>query len=222
VSSFIITSSAPGPKNTYTRQLLARALHLRQNLRRGESSPVIPRLHLNKDASSSEAESFIISRPWFIFWVEVAEERARYDRLSIEDRRFYRYSPHTQVVKWWKEWGDWREEYNRTMWVTSWKWRHESSEPGHLNASMEDATADITNIEFTPSEIGDLATIELPRSEQPTGFWAIEKGDLGQTFPGQTLDIGPSAKDTIQHFQSIIVRNCFPSFLTRTTTIERA
>jgi hypothetical protein len=95
----------PGPKNTYTQQLLACALHLRQNLRRGESSPVIPRPHPNKDASSSEAESFIISRPWFIFRVEVAEERARYDRLSIEDRRFYRYSPHTQVVKWWKERG---------------------------------------------------------------------------------------------------------------------
>ena len=202
--------NGPGPKNPYTQQLLARALQLRENLGRGESYLAIPRSHIKKDTSASKAESFIISRPWFIFRVEVAEERARYDRLSNEDRRRYPYSPHMQVIKRWKERGDWREEFDKTMWITSWKWGHESFPELE---GMEDAPPDINDIEFTPSEIGDLATIDLPRWEQPTGFWTIKAGDLGQrNFPGQTLDPAASAKNTVQQFQQPSVPNWFPLF----------
>ena len=215
-------ADGPGPnnpythKNPYTQQLLARALHLRQNLSRGESSPTIPRSHLKEDASASEAESFIISRPWFIFEVEVAEERARYFRLSNEHRRLYPYSARAQVIEWWKERGDWREEFNETKWVTSWKWRHESSspepepepEPEHepqlvhpdprhrMKLTLVHNAADMKNIEFTPSEIGDLETTRLPYDEQPPGFWTIEDGYPGRrNFPGQTLDLVPSARE---------------------------
>jgi hypothetical protein len=58
-----VATDDPDPKNLYTQQLLARALNLRQDLRCGESSPLIVRPQLDEDASASEAESFIISRP---------------------------------------------------------------------------------------------------------------------------------------------------------------
>ncbi|KAK3940768.1 hypothetical protein QBC46DRAFT_120692 [Diplogelasinospora grovesii] len=43
-------------------------------------------------------------------------------------------------------------------------------------------------MEFTPSEIDELETIELPESEQPEGFWVIEEGDIPPSFPGQMID----------------------------------
>lgn len=52
---------------TDAQQLLIRALYLRQNLRRGENSPVLPRSHLKQNATALQAELFIITRPWFIF-----------------------------------------------------------------------------------------------------------------------------------------------------------
>lgn len=176
------------------RELVARALRLRQNLRRGEYVPVLPRSHLGPDTTAAEAEAFLISRPWFVFQIEVAEEKTRYRRLSVEDRRRYPYSAGNQVIKWWKERGDWRDEFNRTGTVTSWKWRHESPSPepedlapvNNMKDSPLDAAAEM---EFTPSEIDELETIELPESEQPKGFWVIEEGDLPPFFPGQMIDV---------------------------------
>ncbi|KAK4171127.1 hypothetical protein QBC36DRAFT_295652, partial [Triangularia setosa] len=77
----------------------------------------------------AQAEAFLISRPWFIFQIEVAEEKMSYGRLSVEDKRRYPYSAQNQVIKWWKERGDWRDEFNRGSWVTAWKWQHESPSP---------------------------------------------------------------------------------------------
>jgi hypothetical protein len=175
-------------------QLVARAVRLRQNLRRGENAPVLPRSCLKQDATASQAESFIISRPWFIFQIELAEEWTRYRRLSVGEQRRYPYSARKQVIKWWKERGDWREEFDRMNLVTSWKWRHESPSPEpedltHIN-SMKDSPLDTTDMDFTPSEIDDLETIELPSSEQPKGFWTIMRkvSGLRAPFPGQLLE----------------------------------
>ena len=74
------SESAGCARDTQTEQLVARALRLRQHLRRGENAPVLPRSCLEQDAAASQAESFLISRPWFIFRIEIAEERTRYDR----------------------------------------------------------------------------------------------------------------------------------------------
>jgi hypothetical protein len=174
-------------------ELVARALRLRQNLRRGEHAPVLPRSRLGQDTTAAQAEAFLISRPWFVFQIEVAEEKTRYFRLSVEDQRRYPYSARSQVIKWWKERGDWRDEFNRGNWVTAWKWRHESPSPepedlapiNNMVDSPLDAAADM---EFTPSEVDELETIELPESEQPEGFWVIEEGDLPPSFPGQMVD----------------------------------
>jgi hypothetical protein len=83
-----------------------------------------------------------------LFQIKVVEERARYDRLSNEQQRLCRYSPHTQVVKWWKERGDWRDKFDKTMSDTFWKWRHESSEHEEFNSmkSVEDFAAYIPDI----------------------------------------------------------------------------
>ncbi|KAF2240530.1 hypothetical protein BU26DRAFT_207337 [Trematosphaeria pertusa] len=199
------------PSDLYTQQLLARALHLRQGLRRGESSPVIPRSHLKRDASVSEAESFIISRPWFIFQVEIAEERARHFRLSNEQRQRYPHSAHMQVIEWWKERGDWRDEFNRTDCVTSWKWSHESPspEPEDLTPinNMTSSPLDTADIDFTASEVDDLETIELPPSEHPPHFWTIPDGFGFRTYPGQTIDVSASVEQLARDFPPPSVPN---------------
>lgn len=71
------SASAGLSRGDYMKQLVARAVRLRQNLRRGENVPMPPQSRLEQDATASQAESFIISRPWFIFQIEVAEEKAR-------------------------------------------------------------------------------------------------------------------------------------------------
>jgi hypothetical protein len=196
-------SSEPG--GSYTQQLLARALQLRQNLRRGESSPMIPRSHLKQDASASEAELFIISRPWFIFRVEVTEETARYDRLSFEQRWRYPYSAWTQVIEWWKERGDWKEEFDTIDDVTSWKWRHESPSPEPEDLTLINniklAPLDTADMDFTPSEIDDLETIELPRSEQHPDYWTVKDQIFGlRSFPGEIADLQAEAAEEAKKF----------------------
>ncbi|KAJ9130070.1 hypothetical protein NKR23_g12365 [Pleurostoma richardsiae] len=169
-----------GRKYREGRELVARALRLRQNLRRGEHAPVIRRSHLGPDATAAEAEAFLISRPWFIFQIEVAEEKTSGGRSAGT--------------------GD---EFNRSNNVTSWKWRHESPslEPEDLAPlnNMKDSPLDAAEeMEFTPSEIDELETIDLPRSEQPKGFWVVEKGDFSSiSFPGEMVDQMADAEESL-------------------------
>ncbi|KAI1289079.1 hypothetical protein F5Y03DRAFT_378428 [Xylaria venustula] len=184
----------PAGMDLDARELVARALLLRRNLRRGEHAPVLPRSCPRQDTTTAQAEAFLISRPWFIFQVEMAEERQRYRRLSIEDEARYPHSTRNQVIQWWKERGDWRDEFNRTSWVTAWKWRHESPSPEpedltHIDIMRDSPLEAAEEMEFTPSEIDELETIELPESEQPEGFWVIKNGDLPPFFPGQMHDV---------------------------------
>ncbi|KAM4065198.1 hypothetical protein HRG_004465 [Hirsutella rhossiliensis] len=191
----------PDGSSANGRQLVARALRLRQNLRRGESVPVPPRSCLEPDATASQAESFLISRPWFTFQIELGEEHARYDRLSMMQERRYPRIVRKQVVGWWRERGDWRDEFNDGLWVTSWKWRHESPSPEpedltHFTPSdhLKDSPLKLRDfnpletMDFTPSETDALEAIELPSPEQPEKFWAVWRGDWPPFFPGQMLD----------------------------------
>ncbi|OAQ61560.1 hypothetical protein VFPPC_09383 [Pochonia chlamydosporia 170] len=177
-------------------ELVLRALRLRQNLRRGEAVPVDPRSRLKDNATKSDAESFLLSRPWFIFNLERAEESTRYHRLEVEEQRRLPRSAHKQIVDWWKERGDWRDEFETNGCVTSWKWRHESPSPEPEDLSpidkMEVSPLDAAEeMEFTPSEIGDLETIELSDDEQPEGFWLMPDGldGLRGTYPGESVDV---------------------------------
>lgn len=183
-----------GSGSNYQYELAARAVRLRQNLARGEYAPVVPRSRPGQDTTAAEAEAFLISRPWFIFQLEVAEEAHRFQRLSNEGHGRHSYSARQQVIKWWKERGDWRDEFDKGNCVTAWKWRHESPSPepedlAPLNPMKEDPLDVSAEMDFTPSEIDELETINLPESEQPQGFWGIKRYDYsGYYFPGMLVD----------------------------------
>ncbi|KAF4511823.1 hypothetical protein G6O67_001031 [Ophiocordyceps sinensis] len=86
----------------------SRAIRLRQGLRRGEAScvPPPPRHRLEPDASQSTAESFITSRPWYIYGLEQAEESVRLRRLSGRARRLYDEDHGVYVQTRWEESGE--------------------------------------------------------------------------------------------------------------------
>ncbi|KAI9786412.1 MAG: hypothetical protein M1839_006872 [Geoglossum umbratile] len=168
------SESAGYARDAHMEQLVACALRLRQNLRRGENAPVLPQSCLEQDATASQAKSFMISRPWFIFQIELAEEGTSH--YVVEGARRL------------------EGEVGQEERATSWKWWHESPspEPEDLTPinNMKDSPLDTTDMDFTPSEIDDLETIELPSSKQPKGFWTIRRKDSGlrHPFPGQLLE----------------------------------
>ena len=152
-------------RHEHGKQLVKRALGLRQNLRRGETCPVQPRSHLQPDATASQAESFLISRPWFTWYLETSEESKRNTRLPSK----YWRSTAKHIVKRWKERGDWRERdlgHLRPSPVYSWKWRHESPspEPEDLTplTNIEDSPLEAVDMDFTPSEIDAFEEIPPP------------------------------------------------------------
>ncbi|KJZ74045.1 hypothetical protein HIM_06494 [Hirsutella minnesotensis 3608] len=174
------------------KEVALRALSLRQNLRRGESAPVPPRSCLRPDASVSEADSFMISRPWFVFAMELQEERTRWERLWHDSKYFFHTGGKT-VCQWWRDRGDWRDEFDERTMVNSWKWRHESPSPEPEDYATFEPTDSNPNdplddIELTPSEVDALEAIDLPRSEQPKKFWAVYPFDSPPFFPGHMLD----------------------------------
>ncbi|KAK4113274.1 hypothetical protein N656DRAFT_778811 [Canariomyces notabilis] len=139
---------------------ITRAVRLRQGLRRNEHSPVPPRSRLQEDAPASQAESFIISRPWFMYSVEAWEETERFHRIPFEKRRLYREPMWKHVNERWKLRGDWREDWKHPSgeFAVGWKWRHESPSP-----EPEDLTPlNTMDMEFTPSEVDALEAIPPP------------------------------------------------------------
>ncbi|KAI0102487.1 hypothetical protein GGR51DRAFT_527518 [Nemania sp. FL0031] len=198
----------------YAHALVLRALRLRQNLFRGEYAPVMPRSHLEQDVTADAAEAFLISRPCFLFQIEVAEEEMRFARLSPLQKKGYPSStPRDQVIKWWKERGDWRHEYYRDTFyekelfnskfyrgqehgtVTSWKWRHESPspEPESLTPIIENGDCEnpvylkemVTEMmKLTPEEIDELKHVFWPHEKGPVRTW-IYYDENQPLFPGQ-------------------------------------
>ena len=168
-------------KYEYGEHLAGRALSLRQNLRRGEACPVQPRSNLQPDATASQAESFLIFRPWFIWSLEVNEENERGRRLhgDVYDRygRLFR----NQAGRWWRERGDVKKR--NTAWfgpsqLFSWKWRHESPspEPEDLTSlrNVQKTPLEAADIDFTPSEIDALEEIPPPE-ERGARNWTLQE-----------------------------------------------
>lgn len=80
-------------------------------MRQTDHSPVIPRSRLGKDASASQAESFITSRPWFMFEVENKEMTERRFRVSTDAWRAYSNTAQPPSVDGlWMERGEWKED----------------------------------------------------------------------------------------------------------------
>ncbi|KAK1519479.1 uncharacterized protein CCOS01_11130 [Colletotrichum costaricense] len=171
--------------------LIKRKLLIRKKLRRGEYVRIVPQPALAQDATASQAESYFTSRPWFMFELEVTEEKQRLSRISFKDQhKLPQTSSIGQVIERWKVRGDWRDEYDEEG-VTSWTWKDESHspEPEDLTPiqSMDDLDSlDATVMDFTPSELDELETNELPWEEQPETYWVISKGmEDTPAFPGQ-------------------------------------
>ncbi|KAJ8129052.1 hypothetical protein O1611_g4580 [Lasiodiplodia mahajangana] len=183
-------------------ELAARGLRSRRNLRRGERA-IIPHSYPAQDTGADKAEAFLISRPWFTFQLEVAEEEVRHQRLPIQHR--YPHLPSTQVIEWWKQRGDWWDEVNRNMF---WKWRDESPspEPEDLTAlyNIRESPLEAANaMEFTPSEIDELKMIDDLNSEQSEDSCTIEEGNTPPYSPKQIYE--DSAQYGV-HEESIQVR----------------
>ncbi|KAL2155546.1 hypothetical protein VTH82DRAFT_288 [Thermothelomyces myriococcoides] len=154
------TATTTNPNHPITR-----ALELRRNLERGEHVPVVPRSRLPSDASASQAESFIMSRPWAVYQMDYVEELQRFNRIPAEKARHYLDSMAKPVIERWKSRGDWKDEWGDPdgIIVPGWNWRHESPSP-----EPEDLTPlETMDLEFTPSEVDALEAIRPPTPPPP-------------------------------------------------------
>ncbi|SPQ25034.1 253bb602-825c-4ac0-b4c1-7d26754dd4a3 [Thermothielavioides terrestris] len=175
------------PPPSDPRHPVNRAVQLRRNLAYGEYAPPPPRSRLRDDSSTSEAESFIISRPWFVWEVEKFEFRERQRRIPVEKRGRPNPGEDSLVTKWWKERGDW---------TPGWKWRHESPSP-----EPEDLTLlNTDDMDFTPSEVDALEVIPPTPPPKPTTF---QPGlpETGGLFDGPWQSLPESPADLRQGFR---------------------
>ncbi len=144
---------------------VTRALQLRRGMRLDDHSSTIPRSRLGGDASASQAESFITSRPWFMYGLEVSERWQR-DRRLPGQVRFYDKTFSVPTVKGrWTKRGDWKEDWPnpREENIIGWKWRHESPSPEPEDRTfLEDPTLDLT-----PSEVDALEAVRPPTPPSP-------------------------------------------------------
>lgn len=166
--------SSADPPAFDDRHPIARAIQLRKALKCGEHAPPIPRSHLREDASPSEAESFIISRPWFNFSMERVEYQEREFRIPHQQRVQRDSGEDDQVTKWWKQRGDWGKDWelpgSSGRPLPGWKWRHESPSPEPEDLSI----LETDEVDYTPSEIDALDAI---RPATPP------RRNFGQPFP---------------------------------------
>ncbi|UQC87225.1 uncharacterized protein CLUP02_12727 [Colletotrichum lupini] len=171
--------------------LITCTLLSRKDLRRGEHVPVEPQPSLVEGATAHEAESFLTSRPWFLYKLEVTEEKQRADRVSFKDQyKLPQGSCVDHVIERWKARGDWKDQYDEDG-VTSWRWGHESPSPEPevltpMQNMRESDSLDASVMDFTPSELDELEVNELPWDEQPETYWVTPKGmERMPGFPGE-------------------------------------
>lgn len=152
------------PMLVNSRHPSVRALKLYRGRRRSEYAVVSPCSRLDDDASASRAESFIISRPWFMFAVKTSEAMQRHDRLPDEIGRDWN-SPSEDVKELWKERGDWKAGWQDPRGgkdgkvFIGWNWPHESPEPDPEDLSCLE---DLATLELTPSEVEALEAVRPP------------------------------------------------------------
>lgn len=175
---------------------IARTLKSRQGLRRGEHRPLPPQSRVQAHTSASEAESFITSRPWFIFRVECDEEEARFGRLSGPAKRAHLdQSTKPLIIERWKRRGDWKKEWDDIQKSRpGWRWRNESPSP-----EPEDLTPLHTlDMEFTPSEVDALE--DISPNEMP----------LGDFISGQESCPSAPSQDSTSHADQGLISTPLP------------
>ncbi|KAK6850306.1 hypothetical protein PG995_014139 [Apiospora arundinis] len=179
------------------KQLVTRALRLRQTLRRGEHAPGAPLSHLEPDSTVSQAEAFLISRPWFVFRLEMFEDTMRANRLYSDTRITFkdRLSPKDG-----KNAGSGGENSSSPK-AMVWTWSASPPGSGGTNPPLpepEDVSC-ITkplqsvglrhyheDLGFTPSEFDEIEVLERDLDEQPENSWIVQDSDFDQPpIPGQ-------------------------------------
>ena len=150
--------------------LARRVMQSRRGLRREEAALVAPCSRLPPNAPASTAETFMMTRPWFIYEVEHKENEVRNKRL-VWDQWLLLYQQYpspffNEVEVWWKERGDKRGEpdWLAGVAIEPWKWRHESPSPEPEDLTpinqMKNSPLDAAEeMEFTPSEVDALEAI---------------------------------------------------------------
>ncbi len=159
---------------------IRRALLLRQGLQRGERGPIPDYSNLGSDASASQAEPFITSRPWFVMGVERNEEERRRGRLHWRKKREqYKGSVFDNTAGFWKARGDWKDDWydeRADKTAIGWKWPRESPSP-----EPEDLTGleDMASFELTPSEADALEAVRPPSPPTPRLYNPPPPGSRG-------------------------------------------
>ncbi|KAK7429380.1 hypothetical protein QQZ08_004193 [Neonectria magnoliae] len=144
---------------------VTRAVRLRKGIRCGEHVPPRPAVHLGEDATASQAESFIMSRPWFMYSVEVGERAAKLRGIDFFDKRRHHGPRAKQVSEWWEERGDWRKDWceiGTKRPGLGWKWRHESPSPEPEDLTRLNILDNMEGMDVTPSEVDALEAIRPP------------------------------------------------------------
>lgn len=108
-------------------------------------------------------ESRITSRPWYQYELELAERSIRYSRITPSEKaavgswdlfQEVMRAVHQEVRDDWEQRGIWKDSWK----APGWRWGHESPSP---------EPEDINNLEFTPSEIDVLDSVQ-PNPPYPT------------------------------------------------------
>lgn len=155
----------PGPNS---ERLVMRVVQQRKGLSGGDQAP-LPGAHsaLAGDVSASDGESFITSRPWFLFDLESAEFSTRMKRLPLNQCDLEPAKPENnvyigEVVEWWKQRGHWNTGQDMPGdprgATTGWRWPFEAllGEWDKLPLLNSDG------MDYSPSEIDALEAIPPP------------------------------------------------------------
>lgn len=183
----------PDVLSTNRQHPVVRCLNLRRDLSRTDHCPVPPRSHLEDDAPKSQAEAFLISRPWFVHEVAMTENFERSRRLNEIYRPPWPKPPVPDVTEVWKQLGEWKESWGawRGDDLAGWKWRHESPSP-----EPEDLSAfnDMATLELTPSEADALDAVRPPSppTPRPPTPEPRLRGGTGLFGPGPLYGRSPS------------------------------
>ncbi|TQV93302.1 hypothetical protein IF1G_07880 [Cordyceps javanica] len=108
------------------RHPVRRVIRRRTGLRRGQLGPPPPRCrNRSSNSSADEMESFITSRPWFLFKICVFEEEARRERLPLLLPWKLRLDEPRQIVRrQWERMGIWLPKWNKSA-EPGWHWYFE-------------------------------------------------------------------------------------------------
>ncbi|CEJ94370.1 hypothetical protein VHEMI09907 [[Torrubiella] hemipterigena] len=116
------------------KELLEQMLQSRRDLCYGEHRPVTPRADLAPDASRAQWLSFLSSRPWFTYYLEIEEESLRLERLPEEELAKITSTAPSRVRSRWQALGIWDRNWeafcskDTKSPYPGWKWRSETPE----------------------------------------------------------------------------------------------